>query len=74
MLGDFDIEAMLARAPLVKHRPLYLGRALARSLLGDRVSYVPISLPVEPTEPEVRIDDTAETAALPPDLLPPDDV
>ena len=45
VLGDFDIEAMLARAPLVKHRPLYVGRALARSLLGDRVSYVPISLP-----------------------------
>ena len=26
VLGDFDIEAMLARAPLVKHRPLYVGR------------------------------------------------
>jgi acyl-CoA hydrolase/RimJ/RimL family protein N-acetyltransferase len=45
VLGDFDIEAMLERAPLVKHRPLYVGRSLARSLLGDRVSYVPISLP-----------------------------
>ena len=43
VLGDFDIEAMLARAPLVKHRPLYVGRPLSRSLLGDRVSYVPIS-------------------------------
>lgn len=32
------------------------------------LAYLPISLPVEPTEPEVRLDDTAETPALPPDL------
>jgi acyl-CoA hydrolase/RimJ/RimL family protein N-acetyltransferase len=45
VLGEIDLEGMLERAPLVKHRPLYVGRPLARGILGDRVSYVPISLP-----------------------------
>jgi ribonuclease D len=36
------------------------------------LAYLPISLPVEPTEPEVRLDDTAEVEALPPNLDRPD--
>jgi acyl-CoA hydrolase/RimJ/RimL family protein N-acetyltransferase len=45
VLGEIDLEGMLAKAPLIKHRPLYVGRPLDRSMLGDRVSHVPISLP-----------------------------
>jgi acyl-CoA hydrolase len=45
VLGEIDLEDMLAKAPLIRHRPLYVGRPLDRSMLGDRVSHVPISLP-----------------------------
>jgi acyl-CoA hydrolase/RimJ/RimL family protein N-acetyltransferase len=45
VLGKIDLEGMLSQAPLVKHRPLYVGRPLPRALFGDRVSHVPISLP-----------------------------
>lgn len=45
VLGEIDLEGMLAKAPLIRHRPLYVGRPLDRSLLGDRASHVPISLP-----------------------------
>ena len=43
VLGEIDLEDMLAKAPLIKHRPLYVGRPLDRSMLG--LSLIHISEP-----------------------------
>ena len=45
LLDGISAAELIARAPQIKHRPLYLGEPLARKTIGDSVSYVPLSLP-----------------------------
>lgn len=45
LLDGISAAELIARAPQIKHRPLYLGEPLARKAIGDSVSYVPLSLP-----------------------------
>jgi acyl-CoA hydrolase/RimJ/RimL family protein N-acetyltransferase len=45
LLGGVDVEAMIRRAPHLRHRPLYIGTPLPRQLLGDGFSVMPLSLP-----------------------------
>ncbi len=45
LLDGISTAEIIARAPQIKHRPLYLGEPLAREATGDSVSYVPLSLP-----------------------------
>jgi acyl-CoA hydrolase/RimJ/RimL family protein N-acetyltransferase len=45
LIDGIDPAEMAARAPMIKHRPIFVGEPLARSQTGDAVSYVPLSLP-----------------------------
>ena len=45
LLDGVDIAAMVARAPNIRHRPLYVGFPLTRAQVGAAVSPLPLSLP-----------------------------
>lgn len=45
LLDGVDIAAMIAKAPSIRHRPLYVGDPLTRAQIGAAVSPLPLSLP-----------------------------
>ncbi len=45
LLDGVDPVDLIARAPQMRHRPLYVGEPLARASTGEALSCVPLSLP-----------------------------
>ena len=45
LLDGAILASMLARAPQIRHRPLYVGEPLSRAMATEGVSYLPLSLP-----------------------------
>ncbi|MEP6940309.1 MAG: GNAT family N-acetyltransferase [Rudaea sp.] len=45
LLDGTTLASMIARAPQIRHRPLYVGEPLPREMAAGVVSYLPLSLP-----------------------------